>query len=135
MVLVYLILHCWENVTVTLLLVSDIQLGAGSATRPGHNVAGMGLPVHLDSQGPDSEVLALRLQGRQPATGLGAGAVIVAISACGPSQCHASSESDCRHTPFKTRSDAIAKQNKTICEPAGRFKFLNYLKQLLHLKR
>ena len=96
------------------------------ATRPGHDVAGMGLPVHLDSPGQDSEVLALRLPGRRSATGLEAGA---AISACGPAQCHASSESDSRHKPFKTRFDAIAKQNKTICEPAGRF--LNYKKPLL----
>ena len=110
MVLVYLILHCGENVT--LRLVSDIRRGARRATRPGHDVAGMGLPVHLDSPGPDSEVLALRLPGRQPATGLEAGAVIVAISACCPAQCYASSESDCRHKPFKTRFDAIAKQNK-----------------------
>ena len=41
-----------------------------------------------------------------------AGAVIVAISACCPAQLHASSESDSRHKPFKTRFDAIAKQNK-----------------------
>ena len=100
MVLIYLILHCGENVT--LRLVSDIRRGARRATRPGHDVAGMGLPVHLDSPVPDSEVLALRLPGRRPATGLEAGAVIVAISACGPAQCHSSSESDCRHTPFKT---------------------------------
>ena len=105
---------------VTLRLVSDVRRGARHATRPGHDVAGMDLPVQLDSPGPDSEVLALRLTGRRPATGLETGAVIVAISACGPAQCHASSESDCRHKPFKTRFDAIAKQNKTICEPAGR---------------
>ena len=125
MVLVYLILHCGENAGVTFKLgrlVSDIRRGPPRATRPGHDVAGMGLPVHLDSPGPDSEVLALRLQGLRPATGLEAGA---AISACG----HASSESDSRHEPFKTRFDAIAKQNKTICEPAGRF--LNYKKPLL----
>ena len=102
-------------------LVSDIRRGARRATRSGHDVTGMGLPVHLDSPGPDSEVLALRLPGRRSATGLEAGA---AISACGLAQCHASSESDSRHKPFKTRFDAIAKQNKTICEPAGRF--LNY---------
>lgn len=105
---------------------SDIRRGPPRATRPSHDVAGMGLPVHLDSPGPDSEVLGLRLQGRRSATGLEAGA---AISACGPAQCHASSESDSRHKPFKTRFDAIAKQNKTICEPAGRF--LNYKKPLL----
>ena len=127
MVLVYLILHCGENAGVTLrLLVSDIRRGAPRATRTSHDVAGMGLPVHLDSPGPDSEVLALRLQGRRSATGLEAGA---AISACGPAQCHARSKSDSRHKPFKTRFDAIAKQNKTICEPAGRF--LNYKKPLL----
>ena len=130
MVLVYLILHCGENAGVTLRrLVSDIRRGAPRATRPGHDsdVAGMGLPVHLDPPGPDSEVLALRLPpGRRSATGLEAGA---AISACGPAQCHASSESDSRHKPFKTRFDAIAKQNKTICEPAGRF--LNNKKPLL----
>ena len=113
MVFVYLILHCGENAGVTLRrLVSDIRRGAPRATRPGHDVTGMGLPVHLDSPGPDSEVLALRLPGRRPATGLGAGAVIVAISACCPAQSHASSESDSRHKPFKTRFDAIAKQNK-----------------------
>ena len=127
MVLVYLILHCGENAGVTLRrLVSDIQRGAPRATRPGHDVAGRGLPVHLESPGPDSKVLAHRLPGRRPATGLEAGA---AISACGLAQCHASSESDSRHKPFKTRFDAIAKQNKTICEPAGRF--LNYKKPLL----
>ena len=110
---------------------SDIRRGARRATRSGHDVTGMGLPVHLDSPGQDSEVLALRLQGRRLATqaGLEAGAVIVAISACCLAQCHASSESDSRHKPFKTRFDAIAKQNKTICEPAGRF--LNYKKPLL----
>ena len=114
MVLVYLILHCGENVT--LRLVSDIWRGARCATRAGHDVACMGLPVHLDSPGQDSEVLALRLPGRRPATGLEAGAVIVAMSACGPAQCHASSESDCRHKPFKTRFNTIAKQNKNYLQ-------------------
>ena len=64
------------------------------------------------------------------ATGLEAG---TAISACGPAQCHASFEPDSRHKPFKTRFDAIAKQNKTICEPAGRF--LNSKKPLLLTSR
>ena len=41
MVLVYLILHCWENVT--LWLVSDIRRGPRCATRPCHDVAGQGL--------------------------------------------------------------------------------------------
>ena len=123
---VCLILHCGEYRDGTWRLVSDIRRGARRATRSGHDVTGMGLPVHLDSPGPDSEVLALRLPGRRSATGLEAGA---AISACGLAQCHASSESDSRHKPFKTRFDAIAKQNKTICEPAGRF--LNYKKPLL----
>ena len=60
MVSVYLILHCGENAGVTLRrLVSDIRRGAPRATRPGHDVTSMGLPVHLDSPGPDSEVLAL----------------------------------------------------------------------------
>ena len=107
-------------------LVSNVRRRPRRATRSGHDVTGMGLPVHLDSPGPDSEVLALRLPGRRSATGLEAGA---AISACGPAQCHASSKSDSRHKPFKTRFDAIAKQNKTICEPAGRL--LNYKKPLL----
>ena len=84
-------------------------LGIQSPTRPCHDVACMGLPVHSDSLGQDSEVLALRLPGRRSATGLEVGAVIVAISACSQAQCHASSESDCRHKPFKTRFDAIAK--------------------------
>ena len=123
---VCLILHCGEYRDGTWRLVSDIRRGARRATRSGHDVTGMGLPVHLDSPGPDSEVLALRLPGRRSATGLEAGA---AISACGLAQCHASSESDSRHKPFKTRFDAIAKQNKTICEPAGRF--LNSKKPLL----
>ena len=121
MVSVYLILHCGENASVTLRrLVSDIRRGAPRTTRPGHDVAGMGLPVHLDSPGQDSEVLALRLQGRRPAAGLEAGAVIVAINACCPAQCHASSESDSRHKPFKTRFDTIAKQNKNYLRACGR---------------
>ena len=61
-----------------------------------------------------------------PVTGLGA----AAISACGTD---ASSESDCRHTPFKTGMMPLQNRIKTICEPAGRF--LKYLKPLLHLKR
>ena len=41
-------------------LVSDVRCGPRSPTRAGHDVAGMGLPGHLDSLGParDSEVLA-----------------------------------------------------------------------------
>ena len=70
-------LNCGEKVT--LRLVSDILRGARSATRAGHGVTCMGLPGHLDSPGPYSEVWALRL--RRPAAGLGAGVVIVAISA------------------------------------------------------
>ncbi len=100
------LLRCGENVT--LRLVSDIRRGARRATRAGHGVTGLGLPGHLDSPGPDSEVRALRL--RRPVTGLGTGA---AISASGPD---ASSESDCRHTPFKTR---LKNKIKTICEPCG----------------
>ena len=45
---VCLILHCGEYVTWR--LVSDIRRGARRATRSGHDVTGMGLPVHLDSQ-------------------------------------------------------------------------------------
>ena len=139
LVQVYLILHCRENVT--LWLVSDILRGARSASRPGHDVSCMGLLVHLDSQGPDSEVLALRLPGRLPVNGLGAGAaVIVAISACCPAQCHASKAgpAQCHASTagtsiLKPESTPLQNKIKTICEPAGRF--LNYLKQLLHLKR
>ena len=36
----------------------DARRRASSTLRAGHNVAGMGLPGHLDSLGPDSEVLA-----------------------------------------------------------------------------
>ena len=93
-VLVCLILHCGEYVTWR--LVSDIRRGARRAARSGHDVTGMGLPVHLDSPGPDSEVLALRLPGRRSATGLEAGAAISLA------QCHASSESDSRHKPDST---------------------------------
>ena len=51
MVLLYLILHCGENAGVTLRqLVSDIRRGARRAAHSGHDVTGMGLPVHLDSQ-------------------------------------------------------------------------------------
>ena len=45
---VCLILHCGEYVTWR--LVSDIRRGARRAARSGHDVTGMGLPVHLDSQ-------------------------------------------------------------------------------------
>jgi hypothetical protein len=41
---------CW--------LVPDAQRRASSTLRAGHDVAGMGLLGHLDSLGPDSEVLA-----------------------------------------------------------------------------
>ncbi len=41
---------CW--------LVPDARRRASSTLRAGHDVAGMGLPGHLDSLGPDSEVLA-----------------------------------------------------------------------------
>jgi hypothetical protein len=103
MVLVYLLLHVGE--IVTLRLVSDIRRGARRATQAGHCVTCMGLPGHLDSPVPESEVWALRL--RRPATGqgLGAGAVIVtvAISACGQAQCHA-------HRFFKPDSTPL--QNK-----------------------
>jgi hypothetical protein len=43
---------------VTCRLVSDVRRGTRRATSACHDVAGMGLPGHLDSQGPDSEVLA-----------------------------------------------------------------------------
>ena len=39
-------------------LVSDVRCGPRRPTRAGDDVAGMGLPGHLDSLGPDSEVLA-----------------------------------------------------------------------------
>ena len=45
---VWLVLHCGEYVTWR--LVSDIRRGARRAARSGHDVTGMGLPVHLDSQ-------------------------------------------------------------------------------------
>ena len=38
---------------------------------------------------------------------------------CGHQCWRASSESDCRHTPFKTRFDAIAKQNKNYVRACG----------------
>ena len=41
---------CW--------LVPDARSRASSTPRAGHDVASMGLPGHLDSLGPDSEVLA-----------------------------------------------------------------------------
>ena len=41
---------CW--------LVPDARRRASSTLRAGHDVAGMGLPGHLDSLGQDSEVLA-----------------------------------------------------------------------------
>ena len=37
---------------------SYVRRRTRSAPRACHDVAGMGLPGHLDSQGPDSEVLA-----------------------------------------------------------------------------
>ena len=43
---------------ITCRLVSDVRCGPRRPTRAGHDVAGMGLPGHLDSLGPDSEVLA-----------------------------------------------------------------------------
>ena len=43
---------------ITCRLVPDARSRASSTPRAGHDVAGMGLPGHLDSLGPDSEVLA-----------------------------------------------------------------------------
>ena len=40
-----------------LLYLQDVLRGTRSATCAGHDVAGMDLLGHLDSQGPDSEVL------------------------------------------------------------------------------
>jgi hypothetical protein len=40
-----------------LLYLQDVRRGTRCATRAGHDVAGMDLLGHLDSQGPDSEVL------------------------------------------------------------------------------
>ena len=40
-----------------LLYLQDVWRGTLRATRAGHDVAGMDLLGHLDSQGPDSEVL------------------------------------------------------------------------------
>ena len=101
-------LHFGEKVTLRLVL--DILRGASSATRAGHGVTCMGLPGHLDSPGPDSEVRALRLP--EPATGSGAGAVIVAISAGVRVQ---SQTADTRH--LKPDSTPLQKKIKTICEP------------------
>ena len=44
---------------ITCRLVPDALRRASSTPRAGQDVAGMGLLGHLDSQGPDSEVLAL----------------------------------------------------------------------------
>ena len=52
MVLVRLGMH------ITCQLVSDVRCWPRRPTRAGHDVACMGLPGHLDSLGPDSEVLA-----------------------------------------------------------------------------
>lgn len=118
MVLVSLILHCWENYAqnVTLRLVSDTLRGARRATRAGHDVAGMGLPVHLDSPGPDSEVLALRLDSKLELS------LWPSVLAARPSAMRVPQTAGT--SLLKPDSTPLQNKIKTICEPAGLF--LNY---------
>lgn len=94
---------------------SDTLRGARRATRAGHvDVAGMGLPVHLDSPGPDSEVLALRLDSKLELS------LWPSVLAARPSAMRVPSQT-AGTSLLKPDSTPLQNKIKTICEPAGLF--------------